>query len=538
MIYRGLVVCIALLWAVAAGSAAREPATKAPIPPEVDPVASLDIIYRRTDVSGERLELGLTDVIELALRNNFDIQIERLNVPINELAAIEERAVFDPVFGTLFNYRQSVIQAVTALQGAPIPEERKYDLDFSLGQALPTGGSYTFLFENERLRTNNIFVPLDPRYDVWIRLDISQPLLRDFGIDVNTTSIRQAENEIKIAEESYRGQMIDAIANAINTYWELVYTIMDLQVREVSLSQAMQLLEENRAKFKAGTLPRTDVLQAEAGVANRRTNILLIRAIIENTEDQLKQALNIEAERGPEAWDLPIAPQTPPAVVDIDVTPEHSLELARHFRPDYQQFLLAVDNDEIELRYRRNQLWPDLNLRVSGQLAGVGGTPRPDAIIDENVGRGYRAAFDNATSGKYYSLEAGVMLEIPLGNRARKSAFRAAKLELRQRKLEFERFKQEILVEVRRAIRQLRTARAEIRSTDILRKAQWKKLQAERRRYEVGKTTSFEVLIFQEQFAVAQRQYVRSVIGYNQAFVNLQRAQGTLLKHLNIQVTY
>jgi len=507
-------------------------------PGDTKPLSSLNIIYKRTDIVGESLELELSEVIDFTLKNNFDVQIERITVPISELAATEGWAAFDPVFGTLFKYKQSVIQAITVLQGAAIPEEVRYDLDFTLSQALPTGASYTFSFMNERLRTNNLFVPLDPRYDVWIRLDISQPLLRDFGIDTNTTDIQKAENEIKVAEQSYRSQMINALADAINNYWELLYVIMDLHVRRVSLSQARQLLDENRAKFRAGTVPKTDVLQAEAGVANRRADIIRVQAIMENTEDKLKQTMNIAAEKGEKVWILPVSPQTPPAVVDVPVNMEESLELARAFRPDYQQFLLALDNSNIELKFRRNQLWPELDLSIAGQLAGVGGTPRPDAIIDEDVGKGYGSAFRNATSGRFFTLEAGLVLEIPLGNRARRSAFRTARLQLEQTNLQFERFKQNIVVAIRRVIRRLRTARAEINSTDVLRRAQWKKLQAERERFKVGKTTSFEVLVFQEQFAIAQRRYIRSVIDHSQAFVDLHRVQGTLLEHLNIQVTY
>lgn len=150
----------------------------------------------------------------------------------------------------------------------------------------------------------------------------------------------------------------------------------------------------------------------------------------------------------------------------------------------------------------------------------------------------YNTAFDNATSGDFHNLEAGLILEIPLGNRARRSAFRIAKLQLAQTDLQFERLKQDIIVETRLAIRRLRTARAEISSTDVLRSAQWKKLHAERQRFEAGKNTSFEVLVFQEQFARAQRRFIRSVISYNQAFIDLQRVQGTLLSHFNILVTY
>ncbi|NQT19651.1 MAG: TolC family protein [Planctomycetes bacterium] len=530
--------CVIVMFLLASTAVAGDIPKEAAPPPEVDPVSRLEIIYKRTDIIGKRLELGIREVIDSTLKNNFDIGIERISVPISELATTERRAEFDPVLGSLFTYRRTIEQAINVLQGAIIPQEREYDADFSLGQMLPTGGSYSFSFRNQRLRTNDIFVPLNPRYDVVIRLDVSQPLLRDFGIAINTKNIHQAENEIKIVRQNYRQQIMNALATAINTYWELIFTIMDLEVREVSLEQARQLLEENEAKFRAGTVPRTDVLQAEAGVAERTTDIILMKARIETVEDQLKRVTNIAAERGGDSWKLPVAPQTPPTVVDVPMNVEQSLELARGFRPDYRKFLYELKNRNIELSYTRNQLWPSLDLVFGGELAGIGGTPRPGSIIDPTAGRGYRSAFDNATSGDFYTVEVGLVLEIPLGNRKRRSAFRTAKLELAQTSLRFERLKQDIIVETRQAIRLLRTARAQISSTDVLRRAQWKKLQAERKRFAAGKITSFDVLVFQEQFARAQQRFIRSVIAYSQAFIELQRVQGTLLAHFNIVVTY
>jgi len=87
-------------------------------------------------------------------------------------------------------------------------------------------------------------------------------------------------------------------------------------------------------------------------------------------------------------------------------------------------------------------------------------------------------------------------------------------------------------------LRRLSTARQELDAADTLRIAEWKRLEAERRRLEAGKTTSSDVLSFQEAFAVAQRRYIRSLIDYNQAMVALHRSRGTLLDYVNVQVVY
>jgi len=524
---------LCMLISITAGAAEPEGSATEP-----EPLSSLDISYARTDIEGESIPVDLDTIITSTLENNFDIRIEHLNVPMRKLGTEQQKADFDPIFSTGAAYERSLTQAATDLEGAAVPEVRQTEIDFALRHKIPTGGEYGLSYESTRLRTNNTYVPLDPRYDAVLRADISQPLLRNFGIDINTATIRQAENAVKIAEQEYRRRVIDALADALNTYWELIFNIMDLRVRQVALRQGEQLRDENRARFRAGTIPRTDVLQAEASVATRMTDIVLTKAKIETVEDQLKRLMNLPASHGEEAWNLPLDPKTPPAIDDVPVDVRRSLELAREFRPDYLRFLVELKNRNIELKYRRNQMWPSLDLHLAGQLAGIGGSPRPDADADPHAVGGYGTAFDNATSGRYYSLEVGLTLEIPLGNRLRRAAYRTARLELEQTMLRFERLKQDITLEVRRAVRALQTARSEINATDIERRAQWRKLEAERRRLEAGKVTSFEVLTFQEEFALAQRRYIRSIIEYNQAFIDLQRAQGTLLEHLRIVLDY
>lgn len=532
--YRAITIGALAVLLVSPGALAAE---SEPAPPPQQ-LSSLDISYARTDIEGESIAVDLDTIIQSTLENNFDIRIEQINVPISIYGIEQERAAFDPTFSAIASYERSLTQAATDLEGADMPETKQSELDLSLRQKIATGAQYGLTYENTRLRTNNQYVPLNPRYDVALKADITQPLLRDCGIDINSATIRQAENSIMMAEQEYRRQVIDALAGAINTYWELIFNIMDLRVRQAALRQAEQLRDENRARFRAGTIPRTDVLQAEASVATRMTDIVIIRAQIETIEDQLKRHMNLPAKLGEHVWDLPLDPKTAPDITDFTPDTKGSLELARDFRPDYRRFLLELKNRNIELDYRRNQMWPSLNLHIAGRLAGIGGKPRPGAAVDEDAAGSYGAAFSNATSGDYYSFEIGATLEIPLGNRLRRSAYRTAVLHLEQTHLRFERLKQDITVEIRNAVRALQTARAEINATDIERRAQWRKLEAERQRFEAGQVTSFEVLTFQEEFAIAQRRYIRSIIGYNQAFVNLQRIQGTLLEHLHIVLEY
>jgi len=492
-------------------------------PEDVEPLSQLEIIYKRQDVSGEALELALPDVIRYALEKNPDIRIEKLAVPIVEQSVGEEQAVFDPVIESKLGTSKSRMQSASTLEGATMPERTSTETDVSLKQKMAAGGTWGLSLTNNRGWSNNSYATLNPEYDAALRLDISQPLLKSFGREANAAGIQQAENNVIIAEQMYRRKIMAAVADTMNAYWELMFTIMDLQVREVALKQAMQLLDENRARFQAGTVPQTDLLASEAGVAQRQADILRARAAIEAEEDRIKLLIEASAIRE-NGWDLPISPQTAPRIEEMRDDFTRCMEAALAYRPDYQSFLCELKNRRIELKYRRNQLWPSLNLDLSGELAGLGG----------DLGE----AHNNAASTDYYSAAGSIVLRVPLGRRAERSAFYRARLELAQTELRFERLKQTVVAELRDALRRLSTARKEIDAIDSLRNAEWKRLQAERRRLEAGKTTSSDVLSFQEGFAVAQRRYIRSLIDYNQALVDLHRSRGTLLEYVNVQVVY
>jgi len=490
---------------------------------DVEPLSQLEINYHRQDVSGEALELTLPDAIRFALERNPDIQIEKLAVPIVEQGVAREQAAFDPVVESSLGTSKSRTQSASTLEGATMPERKSTEAGVSLKEKMAAGGTWGVSLTNGRQWSNNSYATLNPEYDAALRLDISQPLLKSFGREANAAGIQKAENSVRIAELMYRRRIMEAVSETMNDYWELMFTIMDLQVRQVALKQAEQLLEENRARFQAGTVPQTDLLASEAGVAQRQADILRARASIGAVEDRLKLLLNASAIRE-NGWDLPISPQTAPRIEEMRDDFTRCLEAARAFRPDYQSFLCELKNRSIELKYRRNQLWPSLDLDLSGELAGLGG----------DLGE----AHNNAASTDYYSAGGAVVLRVPLGSRAERSEFYRARLELAQTELRFERLKQTVVAELRDALRRLSTARLEMDAADALRKAEWKRLEAERRRLEAGKTTSSDVLSFQEALAVAQRRYIRSLIDYNQALVDLHRSRGTLLDYVNVQVVY
>ncbi|HEX8154328.1 MAG TPA: TolC family protein, partial [Thermoanaerobaculia bacterium] len=89
-------------------------------------------------------------------------------------------------------------------------------------------------------------------------------------------------------------------------------------------------------------------------------------------------------------------------------------------------------------------------------------------------------------------------------------------------------------VQVRAFARAVDTAARAIVATRTSREAAERNLEAERRRYENGMTTNFQVLEIQQQLTDARVRELNAVVEYNQAVSAYQRATGDILAVRNI----
>jgi outer membrane protein TolC len=261
-------------------------------------------------------------------------------------------------------------------------------------------------------------------------------------------------------------------------------------------------------------------LEGEAGVATREEAVIVAENNVRNVEDRLKELLSLfeERERGGVVIVPTDAPQFTIAAIDL----EKALEAAFDHRPDYHQARLEIESRALNERFTRNQLLPTLDLQ--GQV-GMNG-------LDNNLGD----AFNHFASGNWVQYQVGFSFRYPLGNRAARSRFTRARLEVEQAKALLERTEQRILVEVREAVRNVETNIKRVSVTRGARELAQKKLEAEEKKLAVGLSSVREVLRFQDDLSSEQSRESRALTDYNVSLANLERAKGTTLERLNIVV--
>ena len=474
------------------------------------------------------VDLSIRDAVLQALEGNLDIEIERFNPAIKDAEVMTATGEFDPTVRLEYSYEDAESPQTSEeglSSGAGTTETVTKDLSVGVGGKLTTGTEYDLSFDREQSQftqrdtlTGDTVNPSE--YNLDLSLTLSQPLLKDFGRGVNTADIRIARGEKGMSREDFHARVIEVIAEAQSAYWDLVAAGRNLAVSEQSLALAMDLLEENRVRLDVGTMAPLEVLQAETGVAQREEEVITARSFIEDAEDNLKRILNLPKDVA--QWKLRINPTDVPNHVKREIDLLAELNRAFEERPDYKKSQMQIENDLINEQFARNQLLPTADVEAEGMYMAV------DEEFDE--------AFDDIVDREARTWQLGLSAEYPLRNRTARGEHEKARLERRQSEKELENLRLSIIVEVNKAVRDIRTGQKRIEVTAKSVELAEESLKSERKKLEVGVSTSHDVLEFEEELADAQRRAILARLEYAKALINLARATGVLLEENDIVI--
>lgn len=484
------------------------------------------------EFEGKKIILSIKECIDLALKRNMDIIVERINPRIMEMEIIKEKSAFDPLFTMEVKNNKSINRPTSIISGAGSGtwlgeflgfeenlEQEGFDFNTSITKKMITGGQCDLRFTNNRFKTNSFYQYSDKTYRSALTFSLRQPLLRSFGFDFNQTRIRIAFNNLDISADELKMKAVAVISELKETYFDVVATMEEMEVREQSLELAKNLLDRNQALVDAGRLAPIAILQAETGVASRKEGLLLAENTLKTAQDHLLKIIDLMDESsGEEKF---IFPSDAPAFTEQEIDLNDSYQTAILNRPDFNRAKISLSNQELTFKSAKNQLLPKLDLSASYSLNGT------DAHYRENV--------DSLSDGDTYSWEAGVYLEIPLGNRWAKSFYSQEKMKMRMAEIEFNDFKKKIFLEVKKAIRGVETNRERIKVTRSARILAEKKLKAEEGRFELGRSTTTDLLKFQEELSQAKSNENRALIDYQKSLIHWEAVTGQTFKKNGIE---
>ena len=144
--------------------------------------------------------LSLKDAIIRTLSNNVSIAVESFNSKVKKETVIESLSEFDATFGLELSTGRKTQQLASAFSSPNRMENDNDNWDLTLAQKLVTGADYQFDFTNNRNKTNSKTAGLNPSYSSEFQLSLSQPLLKNFGVDINKRNIHIANNDVVISD--------------------------------------------------------------------------------------------------------------------------------------------------------------------------------------------------------------------------------------------------------------------------------------------------------------------------------------------------
>ena len=463
------------------------------------------------------MPLSIRATIALALKNNLDIQVEGFNPRINEQALIGQKAVFDPSAFLEATRTDNRAPSSSSLFSGGRAFSDFWDFNAGLRQKILTGGTYELRFNNEYFHSASSSPPKD--FSSRLGLTLTQPLLRNFGFEANETSIRIATNNQSISKEQLRLRVSNVVTQAQTSYFDLIFAIQNLDVARQSLKLAQDLVALNKARVRAGVAAPVEVTQAEAQEAARVQDVINGEKAVQDAGDTLKVVMNLPISG---SWAQEIQPTDTPTSAVIPINWDESIQKALENRYEYKSAKLDIANKDLSVRLSRNQLLPDLSMTGS--------------VFTNGADQTYGGNISTMGSSHFISYSVGVILTVPLGNRAAQSSYIQSKLTLDQAKTSLKNLELQIVQQVRAAVRTVETNAKRIDANRSARVLAEEQLRVEQRRLEAGVSTTFNVLQFQRDLSAAQANEIQAITDYNKSLATLDNTLGTVLERNRIEM--
>jgi outer membrane protein TolC len=493
-------------------------------------------------IEGNQVSLGLKNALMLGLKNNLDIAFQSYNPQIVATGIMRAESEYDTLLKSDFSKNRTRQQVGNTLSGGSATEvyQERYNFNTAVQKRFTPGTSAELKLNNEQYKTDLSFQGLVPQYKSELILSLTQPLLKDFGVDIGTSLIRIANLNQQMSVEQFRDAVQNTLYRIELFYWNLYFQNEDLKSKEISIKLAEDLRREIKIKIDAGTLAPIEIYQAEQNVAARQEEVIVSKRRVQDAEDFLKAALNLyEKEK---YWNVSIVPLDKPDLTVVHPNTDECIKVALEKRPDFIKTKLDLKASNIQVKYTKNKTLPRIDLVGSIGTNGLAGRPTSSSglyggVLDSLIGTKknpwsghWDDVYDSLGSGNYYNYLIGIKLEIPLENKLAKSDYAQAKLQQSQAVTEIKYKEVLIINEVRDAVREVETNIQRLATARAILKFSQETLAAEKKKYDVGMSTERNVLDFQDRLQKAMSNMALTESDYSRSLSNLLKVQGILVE--------
>jgi outer membrane protein len=448
--------------------------------------------------------------------------------------------IYDPaIFGQLNWAHQTTPQTNTVTTGTSTMLTNSFIADAGIQQGFGSGGQVSLAFNNSHQSINSVRNAYNPFTSSNLGLTVTQPLLRGFGLSLNRRFINIAKNEQRITSQLFRLQLNTTVYGVIRLYTDLVALNEDVKVKQESVALAEKLFSNTKAQVDEGTLAQIEMTRANALVFSSRQDLINARGLLEEQEAIVKNFLTKRGNEDPEVQSAGIIPTDLLNMPDKEeIRPIQDLMAeAMANRPDLLQANLQLENFQIGLKGAHNAVLPQVDLVGVAQNNGLSGTLNPLAPgADPTFVGGYGGILDQLFTRKYPTYAIGVQVTLPVHNRIAQADLARDELQLKQSQIRQRQLLNQARLQVEDAVIAMRRARASYETAVQARVLQQQSLEAEQAKFEVGASTSFFVIQYENMLAQSKSTEVAAKSAYMKARAALQFATGAILEENQISL--
>jgi outer membrane protein TolC len=485
------------------------------------------------DLIGSNTIISLDEAVALALQNNLDLEVARIEPALAEQRVREASGSFDPEFFGDADFEHTENQVASTVLSAfgtgNVVNEDIWTYGTGLRGQFPWGIEYLTQVGLQRVDSTSGFTALKPEWRSTWENRLTVPLLKDLFRNDAYLAVKTSRLGDKISQEDFERELDGIVLRVVTTYWALTAARAQERVEAKSLEAAQNLLDQTNTRYEVGVVSRVEVTEAEAGVAEREFSFIQARNAANNAEDAL---LNLVLAPDMRAYATTRLGTQEPGFLEYEVDEAVAMERALAQRPDLRAAAIRVEQAEIELAHARNQKLPELDLSGSFRFTGLSGDPETPPFGNSS----YEAFDDYFEASGAHSWSVGANLAYPLGNETAQSRHVQRKIELRRATTELRRKEQEVILDVREAVRNVQDSMDGVRAAERRKASEAERLRAEQERLRLGDSTPQEVLEIEEDLTEAESQEIAALQAYFISISELERAQSTLLERRGITV--
>jgi outer membrane protein len=555
-----------------------------------------------------KIYLSLADAIVLGLENNYDIAIQRYNLDIADTDLLRARAgsnvlgvssglvqgtlggsstnsnslssgggpggtstasggagagsagivsttngsgptpeALDPVLtGTLQLQRTTTPEPTPFASGSASLNQNTDSYNFNYNQGFLTGTQLQVAFDNSRVTNNSVFNAYSPELQSSFQATLTQHLLNGFGPGINGRFILEAKNDRRISDSAFRQQILYTINQIENIYWVLVSDYEDVQSKQRALEQSTRLASDNRKQLDIGTLAPLDVLNADNQVSSDTQALITSQTNLEYQQLIMKQAISRNLS-DPVLSSAPVIPTDRVSLLEMpeERTPvEELVQRAYANRPEIEQNILSLRNNEITLRAVKNGLLPTVDVFGFYGASALGGSKSPFCSPEFfgptacNVPTvGFGTVFTNLYNSSGPNKGAGLNVNIPLRNRTGQALQARAVLEYRQAEMRLQQLYIQVRIQVINGQYALTNDRAAVQAALAAREYNFQSYEAEVKKLRLGASTTANVLQQERNLASAENNVISTEATYAKDRASIEQLLAQTLDQYGIQLS-